>query len=66
MFCPPFVRVRVAGCPGAPGSQRLGERYKAGLELVLAHAGAEREAYVQELKDAVLRYVRTLAGDVVN
>jgi hypothetical protein len=39
---------------------------KAGLELVLAHEGAEREAYVQELKDALLRYLRPLVGDVVN
>jgi AcrR family transcriptional regulator len=39
--------------------------YKAGLELVLAHEGAEREAYVQELKDALLRYLRPLAGDIV-
>ena len=31
--------------------------YKAGLELVLAHEGAEREAYVQELKDALTRYL---------
>lgn len=40
--------------------------YKAGLELVLAHEGAEREAYVQELKDALLRYLRPLVRDVVN
>ncbi|MFD6167481.1 TetR family transcriptional regulator [Streptomyces coeruleorubidus] len=40
--------------------------YKAGLELVLAHEGAEREAYVQELKDALLRYLRPLVEDVVN
>ncbi|MET9394312.1 TetR/AcrR family transcriptional regulator [Streptomyces sp. NPDC006624] len=36
--------------------------YKAGLELILAHEGAEREAYVQELKDALLRYLRPLVG----
>jgi AcrR family transcriptional regulator len=36
--------------------------YKAGLELVLAQEGAEREAYVQELKDALLRYLRPLVG----
>ncbi|MGX5209961.1 TetR family transcriptional regulator [Streptomyces violaceus] len=39
--------------------------YMAGLELILAHEGAEREAYVQELKDVLLRYLRPLVGDVV-
>ncbi|MEU6536522.1 TetR/AcrR family transcriptional regulator [Streptomyces sp. NPDC047000] len=34
--------------------------YKAGLELVLAHEGAEQEAYVQELKDALTRYLDPL------
>ncbi|MEV6961291.1 TetR family transcriptional regulator [Streptomyces sp. NPDC051207] len=37
--------------------------YKAGLELVLSHEGAEREAYVQELKNVLLRYLRPLADD---
>ncbi|OIJ65730.1 TetR/AcrR family transcriptional regulator [Streptomyces mangrovisoli] len=36
--------------------------YKAGLELVLAHEGAEREAYVQELKDVLVRYLAPLVG----
>ena len=36
--------------------------YKAGLELVLAHEGAEREAYVQELKNALTRYLDPLVG----
>lgn len=31
--------------------------HKAGLELVLAHEGAEQEAYVRELKDALTRYL---------
>ncbi|MEV5544549.1 TetR/AcrR family transcriptional regulator [Streptomyces sp. NPDC052309] len=35
--------------------------YKAGLELILAHEGAEREAYVRELKDVLLRYLAPLA-----
>jgi hypothetical protein len=39
---------------------------KAGLELVLAHEGAEREADVQELEDALLRYLPPLVGDVMN
>lgn len=37
--------------------------YKAGLELVLAHEGAERDAYVQELKYALVRYLEPLVGD---
>ncbi|MER6028309.1 TetR family transcriptional regulator [Streptomyces sp. NPDC001851] len=37
--------------------------YKAGLELVLAHAGAERAAYVQEIKDVLIRYLEPLVGD---
>lgn len=31
--------------------------YKAGLELVLSHEGTEREAYVQELKNVLIRYL---------
>ncbi|MFD9000446.1 TetR/AcrR family transcriptional regulator [Streptomyces sp. NPDC059582] len=37
--------------------------YKAGLELILAHEGAERDAYVQELKNALSRYLAPLVGD---
>ncbi|MFC9507249.1 TetR family transcriptional regulator [Streptomyces sp. NPDC057002] len=40
--------------------------YMAGLELVLAHEGAEREAYIQELKDVLVRYLRPLVEDVVH
>ncbi|MEU3287579.1 TetR/AcrR family transcriptional regulator [Streptomyces longwoodensis] len=36
--------------------------YKAGLELVLGHEGAEREAYVGELKNALVRYLAPLGG----
>ncbi|GAA3303815.1 hypothetical protein GCM10020295_53360 [Streptomyces cinereospinus] len=36
--------------------------YKSGLELVLAHQGAEREAYVQELKNVLVRYLEPLAA----
>ncbi|MFE5138196.1 TetR family transcriptional regulator [Streptomyces fagopyri] len=45
--------------------------YKAGLELILAHEGPERAAYVQELKNVLFRYVepltdgRALATDAV-
>jgi AcrR family transcriptional regulator len=35
--------------------------YKAGLELILAHEGAEQEAYVQELKHALVRYLEPVA-----
>jgi len=34
--------------------------YKAGLELVLAHEGAEREAYVRELKNVLFRYLEPM------
>ncbi|MCF4138408.1 TetR family transcriptional regulator [Streptomyces sp. Tue 6430] len=37
--------------------------YKAGLELILGHEGAEREAYVQELKNALVRYLEPMAGE---
>ncbi|MEU1402255.1 TetR family transcriptional regulator [Streptomyces sp. NPDC005728] len=37
--------------------------YKAGLELVLAHEGAERTAYVREVKDVLVRYLEPLVGD---
>lgn len=40
--------------------------YMAGLELILAHEGDEREAYVQELKDVLLRYLRPLAEGVAH
>ncbi|WP_432055510.1 TetR family transcriptional regulator [Streptomyces sp. bgisy022] len=36
--------------------------YKSGLELVLAHEGAEREAYVRELKNVLYRYLAPLVG----
>ncbi|GGJ16918.1 TetR/AcrR family transcriptional regulator [Streptomyces brasiliensis] len=36
--------------------------HKAGLELVLTHEGAEREAYVREVKDVLIRYLEPLAG----
>ncbi|AZM62190.1 MULTISPECIES: TetR family transcriptional regulator [unclassified Streptomyces] len=37
--------------------------YMAGLELVLAHEGAEREAYIQELKNVLVRYLGPLVVD---
>ncbi|MFF6977687.1 TetR/AcrR family transcriptional regulator [Streptomyces sp. NPDC008343] len=37
--------------------------YKVGLELVLRHEGVERDAYVQELKNALIRYLDPLVGD---
>ena len=37
--------------------------YKAGLELVLAHEDAERGAYIQEIKDVLIRYLEPLVGD---
>ncbi|MER6470086.1 TetR/AcrR family transcriptional regulator [Streptomyces collinus] len=37
--------------------------YKAGLELVLGHEDAERAAYVQEVKNVLIRYLEPLVGD---
>ncbi|MEU9174731.1 TetR/AcrR family transcriptional regulator [Streptomyces sp. NPDC048420] len=37
--------------------------YKAGLELILAHEGAERDAYVREVKNALVGYLDPLVGD---
>ncbi|MFD5678661.1 TetR family transcriptional regulator [Streptomyces bacillaris] len=37
--------------------------FKAGLDLILAHEGEEREAYVRELKTAIYRYLDPLIGD---
>ncbi|MEU9453611.1 TetR/AcrR family transcriptional regulator [Streptomyces sp. NPDC048277] len=37
--------------------------YKAGLELALGHQDAEREAYIQEIKDVLVRYLDPLVGD---
>jgi AcrR family transcriptional regulator len=37
--------------------------YKAGLELVLAHEGAERDAYVRETKYVLIRYLEPMVGD---
>ncbi|GAB2743176.1 TetR/AcrR family transcriptional regulator [Streptomyces bullii] len=37
--------------------------YKAGLELVLAHEGEEREAYIRELKNVLYRYLEPLVMD---
>ncbi|WP_436846193.1 TetR/AcrR family transcriptional regulator [Streptomyces shenzhenensis] len=37
--------------------------HKAGLELALAHEGAERDAYVQEVKNVLIRYLEPLTCD---
>nr|WP_233521638.1 TetR/AcrR family transcriptional regulator [Streptomyces triticagri] len=37
--------------------------FKAGLDLIQTHEGAEREAYIQELKTAMFRYLDPLIGD---
>ncbi|MEU6067103.1 MULTISPECIES: TetR/AcrR family transcriptional regulator [Streptomyces] len=36
--------------------------YKSGLELVLTHEGAEREAYIQEVKNVLIRYLEPQVG----
>jgi AcrR family transcriptional regulator len=37
--------------------------FKAGLDLILAHEGAERVAYTQELKTIMFRYLHPLLGE---
>ncbi|MFJ8883853.1 TetR family transcriptional regulator [Streptomyces sp. NPDC102402] len=37
--------------------------FKAGLDLVMAHEGAEREAYIRELKTVMYRYLEPLVCD---
>ncbi|MFR0352711.1 TetR/AcrR family transcriptional regulator [Streptomyces sediminimaris] len=37
--------------------------YKAGLELILAHEGAERDAYIEEIKKVLIGYLGPLVGD---
>ncbi|MFI1221493.1 MULTISPECIES: TetR family transcriptional regulator [unclassified Streptomyces] len=37
--------------------------FKAGLDLIMAHEGEERAAYVQELKTIMFRYLNPLVGD---
>ncbi|MFE3636764.1 TetR family transcriptional regulator [Streptomyces sp. NPDC059168] len=37
--------------------------YKAGLELALANEGAERAAYIQEVKNVLVRYLEPLVGE---
>ncbi|MFI9047966.1 TetR family transcriptional regulator [Streptomyces sp. NPDC053427] len=57
--------------PDAPKADitRTGEMslglFKVGLELILAHEGAERDAYVMELKNALFRYLDPVIGDAL-
>lgn len=37
--------------------------FKAGLDLIMAHEGEERAAYIQELKTIMFRYLDPLVGD---
>ncbi|MFE7461482.1 TetR/AcrR family transcriptional regulator [Streptomyces sp. NPDC057554] len=37
--------------------------FKAGLDLIMAHEGEEREAYIRELKTLIFRYLDPLIGD---
>ncbi|WP_442818007.1 TetR family transcriptional regulator [Streptomyces sp. NBC_01224] len=37
--------------------------FKGGLDLIMAHEGAERDAYIRELKTALLRYLEPLVCD---
>ncbi|MFD4027475.1 TetR family transcriptional regulator [Streptomyces sp. NPDC058576] len=51
----------------APQIHRIAEMafmvFKAGLDLIMAHEGEERAAYVQELKTMMFRYLDPLVGD---
>ncbi|MBT2425468.1 TetR family transcriptional regulator [Streptomyces sp. ISL-112] len=55
--------------PDVPAAQlhRVAEMafmvFKAGLDLVMAHEGEERDAYIRELKAAMYRYLDPLIGD---
>ncbi|WP_406459659.1 TetR family transcriptional regulator [Streptomyces sp. NBC_01622] len=55
--------------PGAPAADVTRTAYmclglyKAGLELVLSHEGAEREAYVRELKNVLIRYLAPMVAE---
>ncbi|MFF1834583.1 TetR family transcriptional regulator [Streptomyces sp. NPDC058231] len=37
--------------------------FKAGLDVIMAHDGDERDAYTRELKTVILRYLEPLVGD---
>ncbi|MFD0021909.1 TetR family transcriptional regulator [Streptomyces sp. NPDC058382] len=37
--------------------------FKAGLDVIMAHEGAEREAYIKELKTALFRYLEPMVCD---
>ncbi|MGW0944189.1 TetR/AcrR family transcriptional regulator [Streptomyces sp. NPDC002623] len=55
--------------PGAPRADLIRTAhvclgmYKAGLELILGHEGAERDAYIQELKNVLTRYLEPLVRE---
>ncbi|MEU8627868.1 TetR/AcrR family transcriptional regulator [Streptomyces sp. NPDC048669] len=38
--------------------------FKAGLDVIMAHEGAEREAYIKELKTVLFRYIEPMVCDV--
>ncbi|WP_411079132.1 TetR family transcriptional regulator [Streptomyces sp. cmx-18-6] len=55
--------------PAIPGDQvhRVADMtfmtFKAGLDLIMAHEGEERDAYIRELKVLMFRYLDPLIGD---
>lgn len=55
--------------PAAPAAERMVTVnmvvgiFKAGIHLVLAHEGAERDAYIAEMKIAMFRYVIPMLAD---
>ncbi|MFF9566553.1 TetR family transcriptional regulator [Streptomyces sp. NPDC014685] len=40
--------------------------FKGGLDLIMAHEGAERDAYIEELKTALFRYLEPLLCDATD
>ncbi|MGW7046010.1 TetR family transcriptional regulator [Streptomyces avermitilis] len=70
-----FTRVEeiVAGyLPDAPPDERTRTAtmtvtlFKAGLDLVMSHEGAERDAYIAELKTVMYRYLKPLIEDIAD
>lgn len=57
--------------PGTPQAERTRTAefafalFMGGMDLILAHQGEEREAYIAELKTAMFRYLEPVVGDAL-
>lgn len=57
--------------PGTPQAERTRTAefafalFMGGMDLILAHQGEEREAYIAELKTAMFRYLEPVGGDAL-